>query len=169
MTPRPNRGRPTLLWLVGPCRAALYRGGGDSTARLMKFAAAAVPSYRPKPKSDLGRTVTTRSSADATSPTRLFVPVAGQCRWRPEGHRHPRRPSPPPDALFSDPEFVAAIIDMTTPSSSASAPPPSTGGSGLTSSSPSHLCTRSRKEPLYLCIHAKNIFPSPICVHKARS
>ena len=32
LTPRPDGGRPTLLWLVGPHRAALYKGEGDSTA-----------------------------------------------------------------------------------------------------------------------------------------
>ena len=107
----------------------------------------------------------TGSSADDTSPTRLSAPVAGQCRWRPEGRRHPRRTSPPPDALFSDPEFVVAIIDMTTPSSSASVPPSAAAGSGLDLPlSLSHSCTRDRKEhDIHLLLYHQNMYLCPIC------
>ena len=82
-------------------------------ARYPRFAAAVVPSYRPKPESDLGRAVVTGSSADASSPMRLFAPVDGQYRWRSEGRRHPHRPSPLPDALFADPDFALTVGAMT--------------------------------------------------------
>ena len=159
MTPRPDQGCPTLLWFVRPHRAALYRRGEDPTARLTKFTTAAVPSYRPTPKSNLGHAMATGSSTDATSPTRLFTPVAGQCRWRPEGRHHPRRTSPPPDALFPDPEFIAAIGAMSSPSAGNSVPPPTAGGSGLRLSLLTHSCTRSRKEPMIYLYSCQETFP----------
>jgi len=124
----------------------------------------------PTSRSDLGSAWPTGSSAGAatsTTTTRSAAPVAGQCRWRPESYRFPRRSSPPPDALFANPEFAAAVGVMSTPSASASVPPPATAGSGP----PLSLsCIRCRQElPIYLCIHVKNLFPHPICVHRARS
>ena len=62
------------------------------------------------------------------------LPVDGQCRWRPEGYRYPRRPPPSPDCELVDPhltdsDFLASIldsIDAMAPSSS-TAPPPADG------------------------------------------
>ena len=62
--------------------------------------------------------------------------VPGQCQWRPEGYRYPRRPTPSPDHELVDPhladsDFLASILDsidaMAPAGTSSSAPPPTDG------------------------------------------
>ena len=150
---RPDQGHPVRYDWWAPVASPIKnrRGAG---ARYPKFTAATFPSdipIRSRERLADGKLHQCRH-ATSTTMTRSAAPIPGQCRWRPEGYCFPRRPSPPPDALFSDSEFAAAVGVMTAPSSSASTPPPSTGGSGLTSASLSlsHLCNRSRKEPIAL-------------------
>jgi hypothetical protein len=46
---RPDRGRPTTSWLVGPCHTALYKQRGGVGARTPMFVVATLPTYNPKP------------------------------------------------------------------------------------------------------------------------
>ena len=71
-------------------------------------------------------------------PTTVVVP--GQCRYRPEGYRYPRRPPSPPDPRLANPDFLASILDsidaMAPAGNSSSAAP---AADGLRPFSPSSL------------------------------
>ena len=148
---RSDRGRSVRYdwWAPSP---VLYKNRRGAGARYPKFTAATFPSdipIRSRERLADGKLHQCRH-ATSTTMTRSAAPIPGQCRWRPEGYCFPRRPSPPPDGLFSDPEFAVGV--MTTPSSSAFVPPPSTGGAGLTSSSLSLIYVIDLGKDLFTCV-----------------
>jgi hypothetical protein len=60
---RPDRGRPTEIWLVGPCGSAIKRGGGRGT----RYEVHRVASRPTDILTDLGLALVTGSTAAATT------------------------------------------------------------------------------------------------------
>jgi hypothetical protein len=68
---RPGRGRPTDLWLVGPRRTVLYRGGGGHDSQYEVHRAATNPTNNP---SDRGGTRAAGSTTIAAADVLLHHP-----------------------------------------------------------------------------------------------
>ena len=99
---RPDRGRPTTPWLVGPRRLRHIKERWGPGAKCPRFTVPPPPhptQANPRPISKGGAEATGRLTA-ATSTPLPTTHVPGQSRWRPEGRRDLLRlsasPSPTP-------------------------------------------------------------------------
>ena len=168
MVTRPDRGRPTLLWLVGPRRAAHIKGGGGPHGSSTK-----VRRHHPPP-TDLTLTRSRERSGDGMFCRRHLSDAPLRPRRRPVPLATRRSPTPTPNLAATGCPLLQPGVrrrhhrhDYT--EHQHLHPAASRRRIWSTPTPFSHSYTRDRKEhEIYLLLYHQNMYPCPNYEHRAR-